>query len=81
MFFRNLGSPWSRAAYLLTILCFLSAPLHFLDLNHPVKRTLVYFSTGVFLFSLLVAMLNRPRDVRLVFYGFCAWIIHAIQNV
>ena len=80
MFFRGISSsPWPRAAYLLTIVCFVIVPLHLLDLGRLPKSVLAYFSACVFLFSLLVAMLHRPRDARLAFYGFCAWLIHSIQ--
>jgi len=75
MIFRGINSsPWSRAAYLLVVLCFVAVPLHIFAQN--LAKALVYFSGGVFLFSLLVAILHNPRDIRLGVFGFLAWLVH-----
>jgi len=77
MFFRGISSsPWSRAAYLLVILCFVTVPIHFISQSHFLDRTLIYFSAGVFVFSLLVAIIHSPKDVRLGFYGCLACLLH-----
>jgi len=79
-FFRGINSSaWLRSAYLLTIGCLVTLPFHFFGLGQSGKRMLVYFSISVFGFDLLVAVLNRPRDVRLAFYGFLACLIHVVQ--
>jgi hypothetical protein len=79
IFFRGIdSSAWLRIAYFLTIVCFATVPLHFLALGQSAK-ILAYLSIFVLFFDLLVALLNRPRDARLAFYGFLACLIHAVQ--
>ena len=73
------SSPWLRTAYLLTIVCFATLPLHFFSLSPSVKRCLAYFAAAVLCFDLLASLLKRPRDVRLAFYGFFACLIHLVQ--
>jgi hypothetical protein len=48
-------------------------------LGQSAKKILAYLSIFVLFFDLLVALLNRPRDARLAFYGFLACLIHVVQ--
>ena len=72
---------WSKAAYLLVIVCFVTIPLHFVvHRRHFLQSGLAYFSLAVFLFALLVAFLHRPRDARLGICAFLAWLIHGVAT-
>ncbi len=78
LFFRGLGpSIPVRAAYLLVVLSFVTAPVHlFADRRHPVQSVLLIGSEVIFLFGLLIAIFRRPRDWRLAVYAFAACVIH-----
>jgi len=72
---------WSRAAYVLVIVCFVTVPLHFVvHRRHFLQGALAYFSLAVFLFALVVAVLHRPRDARLGICAFLAWLIHGVTT-
>jgi hypothetical protein len=80
MIFRGISSSkFARVAYVLLILSFVTVPIHFLvERRSILQGALLAASGGVFVFGLLVALLVKPRDVRLVVYALLAWIIHGV---
>jgi hypothetical protein len=81
MFFQDKSSMWSRTAHVLVILCFVTAPLHFMvHRRHFLQGALLCISFGVFLFALLVAVLRKPRDAPLALCAFLAWFIHGLET-
>jgi hypothetical protein len=82
MFFRGIPeSRWPRVAYVLVILSFVAVPLHFLvGGGHPLQDVVVWLSTAALVLAFLVAILHKPRDMRLAFYGLLAFLAHAVTT-
>jgi hypothetical protein len=65
--------------YVLVLLCFVTVPIHFfVDRRSSVQIILMVVSGAVFLFSLIVALIRRPRDMRLILLALIAWIAHGV---
>ncbi len=78
MFFHGMLSPSVKLAYLLTLLGYLTIPIHFFSVRGSVNEALLILSMAVVVFSIVAGMLCRPRHVAVIVYSFIACVIHGV---
>jgi uncharacterized membrane protein SirB2 len=80
MFFRGIDSLPLRAAYLLTAISFVTAPIHFFAARPAVHSALLIFGGLTLVFCLGVGVFHKPRlgpgKVAIIVYSIFAWMMH-----